>query len=229
MGGKAKAKFNLFQAFLVGKNNRGKDFGLGGMKAVALRLHVLKVPGYQLDKLVMVEIPSRRNDNVAGRKAVRVSIDDGLALEALYRLLGAQDRLAQRMILPEILGEDFVNEVIRIVLVHLDLFHDHAAFAGDIGAVEHGIQHQIAENIERGRNVLVEHLDVEADALLSGEGIHIAADGVDLAGYLLGGAVLGPFKDHVLNKVGDAVPLRFFIARTGLQPNPYRGRADVRH
>ena len=55
------------------------------------------------------------------------------------------------MIFPEILGEDFVDEIVRIVFVHLDFFHDHAALAGDVGGIEHRVQNQVAENIERGR------------------------------------------------------------------------------
>ena len=92
-----------------------------------------------------------------------------------------------------------------------------------------GIQDQIAENVERGGNVFVEHLDVEADAFLGGEGVHVAADGVDLAGDFFGRAVLGPFKDHVLDEVGDAVPFGVFVARTGLQPDSDGGGADVLH
>ncbi len=77
--------------------------------------------------------------------------------------------------------------------------------------------------------MLVEHLNVEADAFLGGEGVHVAADGVDLARDFLGGAVLGPFEDHVLNEMGDAVPFGIFVARTGLQPDTDRGGADVLH
>ena len=40
------------------------------------------------------------------------------------------------MIFPEILSEDFVNEVVWIILIHLDFFHDHAAFAGDVSGIE---------------------------------------------------------------------------------------------
>jgi hypothetical protein len=55
------------------------------------------------------------------------------------------------------------------------------------------------------RDVLVEDLDVEADGLFAGEGVEVAADGVDLAGDLLGGAGGGALEDHVLDEVGDAV------------------------
>src|SRR5580693_4704640 len=77
--------------------------------------------------------------------------------------------------------------------------------------------------------MLVEHFDVEADAFLGGEGVHIPADGVDLPRDFLCRTVLGPFEYHVLDEVGDTVPLRSFIAGTSLQPDTYRGRTNMLH
>ena len=133
------------------------------------------------------------------------------------------------MIFPEVLGEDFVDEVVGIVFVHFDFFEDHAPLAGDVLGGERGMQDEVGENFERDRNVFVEHFDVEADAFFGGEGVHVAADGVDLAGDLLGSAVLGAFEDHVLDEMGDAVRLRSFVARTGFEPNADGSRADVLH
>ncbi len=162
------------------------------------------------------------------KRCAYASTTDG-PLEALHGFFGAQDRLAERMILPEILGKDFVDEIVGIIFVHLDLFDDHAAFADDVGGIEDGIQNQVAQNIERGGDMLVEHLDVEADAFLGGEGVHVAADGIDLARDFFRRAVLGPFEDHVLDEMGDAVPFGIFVARSGLQPNADGSRADVLH
>jgi hypothetical protein len=36
-------------------------------------------------------------------------------------------------------------------------------------------------------------------------------------------------EHHVLDEVGDAIPLRVFIARSALDPNPNRDRTDVLH
>ena len=81
----------------------------------------------------------------------------------------------------------------------------------------------------RNRQVFIEHLHVEADAFLGGEGIHVAADRIDLAGNVLGRAMFGSFEDHVLDEMGDAIPLRVFVARTGLDPDSDRNRANVLH
>ncbi len=77
--------------------------------------------------------------------------------------------------------------------------------------------------------MLVEHLDVEADALLGGEGVHVAADGIHLARDVFRAAVLRPLEDHVLDEVRDAVDLRIFVARAGLDPYADRNRTDVLH
>ena len=133
------------------------------------------------------------------------------------------------MIFPEILGKDFVDEVIGIVFVHFNFFEDDAAFSGNVFGGEGGMQDEVGENLECDGNVLIEHFDVEADTFFGGEGVHVAADGIDLAGDLLGSAVLGAFEDHVLDEVGDAVRLRSFVAGTGFEPNADRGGADVLH
>jgi hypothetical protein len=133
------------------------------------------------------------------------------------------------VILEEILGEDFVDEIIGIIFVHFYLFEDDAAFPGDIGGIKIRIQHQVAENVERGGDVFVEYLDVEADAFLGGEGVHVAADGIDLAGDFFRRAMLRSFKNHVLDEVGDAVPFGVLVAGTGLQPDADGGGANVLH
>ena len=150
-------------------------------------------------------------------------------LEAADGFAGAEDGLAERVALPEILHEDFVDQRVGIVLVHLDFFEDHAALAGDFFGGEDGVQHEVGEDVECGGNVLVENLDVEADGFFAGKGVEIAADGVDFAGDALGGARLGPLEDHVLDEMGDAVQLGDFVARTGAHPDAHGDGADVLH
>src|SRR5580700_9498405 len=96
------------------------------MEAIFHGLHVFEVPGDQFDEAVMVKIASRGYDDVPRCEAVTVSFDHRCPFEALYSFFRAQDRLAQRMILPKVLSKDFVDQIIGIILVHFDLFHDHA-------------------------------------------------------------------------------------------------------
>ena len=75
--------------------------------------------------------------------------------------------------------------------------------------------------------MFVQHFDIEADRLLTGEGVEIAADGIGLASELLGGARGGAFEDHVLDEVGDAVEGEGLIAGAGVDPDAHGDGADV--
>ncbi len=121
------------------------------------------------------------------------------------------------------------TRVVGIVLVHLDLFEDDAALAGNFLGGEDGIEDEVGEDVEGGRDVLVQHLHVEADGFLAGEGVEIAADGVDFASDALRGAGFRPFKDHVLDKMRDAIQLRHFVTGAGAHPDAHGDGADVLH
>ena len=133
------------------------------------------------------------------------------------------------MVLPEILGKDFMHQIIRIVLIHLDLFQNHALFAGNVLGIESWIEDQVAQNVDGNRQMLIQDFNVEADGFFAGEGVHVAADGIHLAGNVTRRACLGPFKDHVLGEVRNAIQLRRLIARTGLHPNSNGNGTDVGH
>src|ERR1700674_1780093 len=106
------------------------------------------------------------------------------------------------MVLPISLGEDFMDEVVGIILVHFYFFEDDAALARNIAAIEDGMKDKIAEDIHSERKVLIEDFDVEADAFLRGESIHIAADRINLAGDGLGGTGFRALEHHVFDEVG---------------------------
>src|SRR5579862_6320375 len=190
---------------------------------------MLKVLDHEFHELIVIEVAGRCDNNVAGGEAVRIGFEYRIALETLDGFFGAQDRLTQRMVLPEILGKDFVDEIIRVVLVHFDLFENHAAFASDIAGIECRVKNQIGKNFERHGNIFIENFDVEADAFFGSEGIHVSTDGIDLPSNLFGGTMLGAFENHVFNEMGDAVCLRALIPRTGFKPDADGGGANVLH
>ena len=183
----------------------------------------------QFHELVVIKIAGRGDDHVSRPELAAVIRQDGLLIEAAYRVLGAQDRLAQRMALKEILRENLVHEVIGVVLVHLDLFQNHPTLARNLFAVEDWVQDHVAENIDGYRQMFIQNFNVEADGFLAREGVHVAADGIHLARDVLRSAVAGAFEHHVLNKMGDAVDQRILMPRSGLDPDAHRDRADVIH
>ncbi len=133
------------------------------------------------------------------------------------------------MVLPEILRENLVHQVVGIVLVHLDLFEDYPALAHDVIVVEDRIQHQVGENIERCGDMLIENLEVEADGLFAGERVQVAADRVHLARNALGGSRLRSLEDHVFDEMRDAVYFRQLMSRAGPDPHTHGNRPDMLH
>src|SRR5205814_5097258 len=98
---------------------------------------------------------------ISGRKPLAVKIKHYRLVESSHGLLGSEDRLAQRMIFPEILGEDLVDQIVRAVLVHLDFFQDHAAFASDVRPIKYGIEDKVTKHIHSNRKMVVQHLYIE--------------------------------------------------------------------
>src|SRR6266404_1209923 len=133
------------------------------------------------------------------------------------------------MVLPEILSEDLMDEVIGIVLIHLDFFQDDATLASDVLGIENRIQHQVAEHVERNRKMFVQHFYTEADTLLGRKRVNVPANGIDLTRDIFSGPMLRALEHHVLDKVRYAVPLQVFVARTRLDPYSYRDGANMLH
>lgn len=95
-------------------------------------------------------------------------------------------------------------QVVGGVLIHVDLLQDDPPFGlhrllGKGGVIDH-----VEEDIQGLGQMAVQHPAVEAGTLLGGKGVHLAADGVGFPGNVLGGTALGPFEEHVLNKMRRA-------------------------
>ena len=134
-------------------------------------------------------------------------VEEQLLIQTSNRLRRAQNRPSQRMSCPEVLREQLLHQHVRIVLVDLDLFQNHAAFALDIGRRKHRIQHQVGQHIQRNRHMVRQRLHVEANGLFAGECIEVAADRVHLARNVLRGPRTRALEEHVLHKVRNPVGL----------------------
>src|SRR2546422_7368424 len=71
----------------------------------------------------------------------------------------AEDRASERMALPELCGEEVMDQVVGRVLHHLDLLEHNRLFALELLGVEDRVQEDVGQEIDRERQVLVEHLD----------------------------------------------------------------------
>src|ERR1700732_352613 len=161
----------------------------------------------EFDKVLVVEVTGSTDNEIAGREVVSIEAGHDGPLEFFYGVARAQDRQTESMVLPETLGEDFVDEVVGIILIHFYFFQDDTALARNIAAIEDGMKDKITEDIHGERKVLIEDFDVEADAFLRRESIHVAADRIDLAGDRFGGTGFRALEYHVADEMGDAVPV----------------------
>ena len=133
------------------------------------------------------------------------------------------------MVLPEALREELVDQIVGGVLDHLDLFDDDLLLALDVVGRERRVEHDVRQDVDGERQVLVEHLDVVARVLLGRKRVELPADRVDGLRDVLGAARLGALEEHVLDKVRDAAALGGLVAGPARQPDADADRADLRH
>ena len=90
--------------------------------------------------MIVVEVAGSTDNEIAGSEVVSIEAGDDGPLEFFYGVARAQDRQTESMVLPETLGEDFMDEVVGIILIHFYFFEDDAALARDIAAIEDGMK-----------------------------------------------------------------------------------------
>ena len=150
--------------------------------------------------------------------------DDRLARQPADDLRRAQHRPPHRLVgkgaLLEIIEDDVVGRVVGLP----DLLQDDGALAFEFGRIEGRVQQDVGENVERERQILLQHLGVIRRAFARGIGVEVAADRLDLLGDRAGAAPLGALERHVLEKMRDAVDLRRLVPCADIDPQPERDR-----
>ena len=175
------------------------------------------------------DVAGHRDDEVLRRvPGAVVAVQVGQA-DASDRLGAPQDRRAQGMAPPEGADEHLVDEVVGIVVSLAELFQDHAPLDLDVHGVERGRQDQVAHQVERLGKPGVERVDVEARVLLRREGVHVAAEPVDLPGDPNRRPAAGALEEDVLQEVGDPLPRRRLVTRPGPDEESQGKRTHVLH
>ena len=77
-------------------------------------------------------------------------------------------------------------------------------------ALNAGLHDDVGQDVDRERQVLVEHLDVVAGVFLRGERVELAADRVDRLRDVLRRPRRRALEEHVLDEVRDAALARPF-------------------
>ena len=189
----------------------------------------LEARGEELVHLLVLHVTGHRHRDAPRRVLLLEVPENGGPVERLHPLPLAEDGAAEGMPGPDLLREEIVDEVVGGVLHHLDLLEDHRLLLLDIVRREERPHQDVAEEIHRQGQVLVEHAHVEAGVLLRGEGIHVPAYRVDGAGDRLRGAGRRPLEDEMLDEVGDPPALLGLHAGARVHPHPHRHRAHMRH
>ena len=130
---------------------------------------------------------------------------------------------------PERLREQLVHQIVGRVLDHLDFFEDDFLLAFDVDVVERRTEHDVGEDVDRKRQMLVEHLHVVAGVFLGGERVELAADRIDRLRDIFGRARGGALEQHVLDEMRDAAVFVGLVPRAARQPHAEADRTNMAH
>jgi len=127
----------------------------------------------------MLDVAGRGDDELVAAVATAVVAGDRRTAHRLDRGDRAEHRATERIARPDQIGERVVHRVAGIVVMHGDLFENHAALVVDLLRGQHRRQHHVADDVDRDRQVGVEHPRVVAGVFLGSERVELAADLVE--------------------------------------------------
>ncbi len=223
-----QAEVDLLQGALVSGIDQSKGPGrkaCGRNRGMVELTEFLFDPAYQAG---MIQAPGGRDNHVFRNIALSKILLQLRALDPGDRLFCAENRPSQRMVLPEVLDKQFMDQIIGRVLHHLDFFEDNTSFLVDRFGIEAGIHDEIGDEIDGKFQVFVQHLDTETGTLLGGKSVEVASDGIHGPGNFFRGTAPGPLEEHVLNKMSDAILFPCLASRSAAKPDPQGHGPDVR-
>jgi hypothetical protein len=151
------------------------------------------------------------------------------ALEAAYALGRTEDRPPHGLIGEGCLLHEVEHHVIGRIHRCRDLLQDHVALAGKLGAVEARRKDDVAQDVERKRQILAQHTGVIGGGIDAGRGVELAADRLDLLGDVPRAPSRRPLEGHMLKEVGDAMLAGLLAPAAGTDPEPKRYGLDLSH
>src|SRR5699024_10177288 len=184
---------------------------------------------YLLDDGVVVEAARRGDHELTRDVGVPILFEDPFPGQCLDRVGGAQDRPGQGGVTEEVFGEDVVDQVRGLVLVHGDLFEDHAAFGLHLPLIEGGVGDHVADDVDGQRQVPIEHLRVVAGVFLGGVGVVVGAHPVQFRGDLERGTGIRALEEQMFEEVRRTRVCGVLVPRTRRRRDPERDRATTRN
>ena len=201
----------------------------GGSRAAAPAPTAPQEPLDRAEHRVLVHVAGDGDDELPGDVPRPVVPVDVVQPDRADRLLGAEDRRAERVALPEGAHEVLVGQVLRIVVGLADLLEDHAPFDLDVRRIERRRQDDVAEQIERLVEPRVERAAVEPGVLARRERIHVAAETVDLARDRGVRSPARPLEEQMLEEVREPLARARLGRGACAHEEAERKRAHVRH
>jgi hypothetical protein len=126
------------------------------------------------------------------------------------------------------LGVELEDQVIGSVGDAVDLLENHVSFRLQIALAEEGAANQISEDLDRQRQIGVEHVSLIAGVVPAGESIEPATPDLELQSELARAPSLSALEHHVLEEMGDAHLATPFVRASRADVNTDRCRADTR-
>ena len=184
---------------------------------------------HEIADAVVLDVADGGHDQIGRGVGLGEISAQPLLRQGLDGVLGSENGSAERMARPEVLREQLMDEVVRSVLDHLDLFKDHLLFPADILTAERRVHDDVGEDFDGKRQMLVQNLEVVARVLLGGKRVHLSANGINRLRDVFGAPGRCPLEQHVLDEMSDAALLLCFVAGTASEPYAYAHGADVWH
>ena len=192
--------------------------GLLGAQPQARRVVRESAAGYQVPKwrgcqsprysptrsthLPVGDVAGHGDDRVLRHVELVHVADDVVARDGLDAVGRAAGVAAQRLVRPDDLVDQDVDDVGRAVLGHRQLFEDDLALFFELVRVQQRVEQAVGQDVERGGEAMVADLGPVDGQLFVGAGVHHAADAFDLFGDLAGGrSPAGALEQHVLEEV----------------------------
>ena len=130
---------------------------------------------------------------------------------------------------PKPLEEDLMNEILRRVLHHVDLFENHIALALHFDRGERWIENDIRKKLEGKRQMLVQNPCIEPYVLLICKCVELSPYGIDRLRNIRGRTGFRAFEEKVLNEVRDARCAISLEPRAAFDPDADRDGSKMRH
>ena len=155
----------------------------------------------ELDEPLVLEVPGRREHDVAGHVHRAVVAGDRRLVDGGDHLGRADHGPAERVVAEDGLGEQVVDELARRVLDHRDLLEHDLALGLELG--EDRLEDHLGHHVERDLELLVGHARVDDRVLAARGRVQLAAERVEGLRDLLRRVRGGALEEQVLDQVRD--------------------------